>query len=103
MKQAKSMFRVVACALLLFPLLAQAYPFLTGYDEAPSLADVLARAKADPQKHVLLYFDQSEFCPSCKEARGILNSPAVREKWRANYVVVNIDLFAPTKEEREII
>ena len=52
---------------------------------------------------MLLYFDQSEFCPVCKEARAILNSPAVREKWRPNYVVVTVDLFAPTKEEREII
>jgi glutaredoxin len=52
---------------------------------------------------VLLYFDQSEFCPPCKEARAILDSKAVREKWLPNYVVVNIDLFAPTKEEREVI
>ena len=96
--------RALACALLLAaPTLVQAYPFLVGYDEAPSLADALARAKTDPQKHVLLYFDQSEFCPSCKEARDILNSLTVREKWRPNYVVVNIDLFAPTKAEREII
>jgi glutaredoxin len=82
---------------------AQAYTFLTGYEEAPSVAAALERVKAQPAKHVLLYFGQSEFCPPCKEARAILNSDSVRRKWRPNYVVVNIDLFAPTKEEREVI
>ena len=96
--------RALACALLLAaPTLAQAYSFLTGYDEAPTVAKALERVKAQPEKHVLIYFDMSEFCPPCTEARAILNSERVREKWRPNYVVVNIDLFAPTAEEREII
>ena len=96
--------RALACALLLAaPTLAQAYSFLTGYEEAPTVAKALERVKAQPEKHVLIYFDMSEFCPPCTEARAILNSERVREKWRPNYVVVNIDLFAPTAEEREII
>jgi hypothetical protein len=82
---------------------AQAYPFLTGYEEAPSVAAALERVKAQPQKHVLVYFGMSEFCPPCKEARAILNSERVRAAWRPNYVVVGIDLFAPTREEREVI
>ncbi|MFY9315644.1 MAG: hypothetical protein WAO95_08800 [Burkholderiales bacterium] len=82
---------------------AQAYSFLTGYEEAPNLAAALERVKAQPQKHVLVYFGMSEFCPPCKEARAILNSERVRAAWRPNYVVVGIDLFAPTKEEREVI
>lgn len=97
------MLRVVLALSLALPLLAQAYPFLTGYDEAPSLAAALERVKAAPQKHVLLYFDQSQFCPSCKDVRDILNSAPVRDKWQPNYVVVNIDLYAPTRDEREII
>src|SRR6185436_5213914 len=82
---------------------APAYSFLTGYDEAPNVAAALERVKAQPGKHVLIYFGASEFNVQCKEARAILNSDRVREKWRPNYVVVNIDLFAPTKEEREVI
>ena len=98
------MVRVLACALLLaVPPLARAYSFLTGYDEAPNVATALARVSAQPEKHVLLYFGMSEFCPPCKQARAILNSDAVREKWRPHYVVVNIDLFAPSKEERAVI
>jgi len=98
------MVRVLACALLLaVPPLAHAYSFLTGYDEAPNVATALARVNAQPEKHVLLYFGMSEFCPPCKQARAILNSDAVREKWRPHYVVVNIDLFAPSKEERAVI
>jgi thiol-disulfide isomerase/thioredoxin len=77
--------------------------FLDGYDEAPTLAQALERARAQPDKHVLLYFGQSEFCPPCREARAVLNSEPVRAKWRPNYIVVSIDLLAPTKEEREVI
>ena len=91
-----------AFMLALSPL-AQAYSFLPGYDEAPSVAAALERVKVEPGKHVLIYFGMSEFCPACKEARAILGSERVSEKWRPNYVVVNIDLFAPTKEEREVI
>ena len=98
------MVRVLACALLLaVPPLARAYSFLTGYDEAPTVAQALERVNAQPEKHVLLYFGMSEFCPPCKEVRAILNSDAVREKWRPNYVVVNIDLFAPSKDEQAVI
>ncbi len=93
-----------ACLLLLaLTPLAHAYEFLPGYEEAPSVAAALERVKAQPAKHVLIYFGMSEFCPPCKEARAILNSAQVRQKWRPNYVVVNIDLFAPSREEREVI
>jgi hypothetical protein len=97
------MIRVLAVLLLAFPLPALAYTFLTGYEEAPTVAAALERVRAQPEKHVLIYFGMSEFCPPCKEARAILNSETVREKWRSNYVVVNIDLFAPTPAEREVI
>ena len=96
--------RVLAMALLAAAALpAQAFSFLPGYEEAPSIAAALERVKAQPQKHLLVYFGMSEFCPPCREARAILESARVREAWRSNYVVVGIDLFAPTKEEREVI
>jgi glutaredoxin len=82
---------------------AQAYEFLTGYDTAPSVAAAMERVRAQPQKHVLVYFGNSDHCPPCEEARAILNHKYVRDRWAPNYVVVNIDLFAPTKEEREVI
>ena len=97
------MIRFLALLLLVLPPPVLAYSFLTGYEEATSVAAALERVRADPRKHVLLYFGMSEFCPPCKEARAILNSEQVRAKWRPNYVVVNIDLFAPTKEERAVI
>jgi len=97
------MIRLLAAALLALPLPAPAYTFLSGYEEAPTVAAALERVRAQPEKHVLLYFGMSEFCPPCREARAILNSDRVRAKWRPNYVVVNIDLFAPTQAEREVI
>ncbi len=97
------MARLTLALLLLLPPLAHPYEFLKGYDDAPTVTAALERVRAQPQRHVLLYFGMSEFCPPCKEARAILNSDAVREKWRPNYVVVNIDLFAPNAAEREAI
>jgi thioredoxin-related protein len=98
------MTRVVAFILLLaVASLANAGRFLNGYDEAPTLAKAFEQVKADPQKHVLLYVDMSQRCAPCTEVRALLNSEAVREKWRRNYVVVSVDLYEPGKEEREIL
>lgn len=98
-------YRNALLAALLFAAgpAAHGYSFLNGYDEAPNVAAALESVKAQPGRHVLLYFGMSEFCPPCRQARAILNSERVREKWRPNFVVVNIDLFAPTREEREVI
>ena len=96
--------RLVACVLALTaPLVAHCGRFLLGYDEAPSLAKAFEQVKADPQKHVFLYVDMSQRCAPCTELRAILNDEVVRRQWRRNYVVVEVDLYAPTKEDREII
>ena len=95
--------RIVLALLLATAPFAHAQRFLVGYDEAPTLAKAFEQVRAQPEKHVLLYFDMSKQCPACREVRAILNSAAVREQWRRNYVVVTIDLFAPSKEEREVI
>jgi len=94
---------ILAALALAAALPARAYPFLTGYDEAPSVSAALERVRAEPQRHVLVYFGMSEFCPPCKEARAVLNGESVRARLKPHYVVVNIDLFAPTREEREVI
>src|SRR5262245_26985548 len=96
--------RVVACVLLLvFASISHAGRFLVGYDEAPSLAKAFEQVKAEPKKHVLLYVDMSERCTECVNVRALLNSDAVRGQWRNNYVVVSVDLYKPSQEEREII
>jgi thioredoxin-related protein len=96
--------RFVALILLLaLAPLARAASFLTGYDEAPTLAKAFEQVRAQPEKHVLIYVDMSRHCPPCAEVRAILNSDAVREQWRRNYVVVSVDLYAPSKEERDVI
>jgi hypothetical protein len=96
--------RLLAGALLLaLAPFAQAFVFLGGYEEAPSVAAALERLKARPEKHVLIYFGMSRFSEADAETRAVLTSDKVRDQWRPNYIVVNIDLYAPTKEEREII
>jgi hypothetical protein len=89
--------------LLALAPLARAYVFLGGYEEAPTVAAALARVKARPEKHVLIYFGMSKFSEADAETRAVLTSDTVRDRWRPNYIVVNIDLYAPSKEEREII
>jgi hypothetical protein len=92
---------LLLAAVLALP--AQAYEFLKGYDTAPTVAAALERVKAEPKRHVLLYFGMSENCPPCEDARALLNSPYVRDKWAPNYIVVQIDLFKPTAEELKVI
>ena len=95
------MTRVVAGVLLLaLASVAHAGRFLMGYDEAPSLAKAFEQIKHEPKKHVLLYVDMSQRCPECTEVRALLTSDAVKGQWRNHYIVVSVDLFAPTKEDR---
>jgi hypothetical protein len=89
--------------LLALAPLAQAFVFLNGYEEAPTVAAALQRVKARPEKHVLIYFGMSKFSEEDAETRAVLTSERVRDQWRPNYIVVNIDLYAPNKEEREVI
>ena len=95
--------RLLAFLLLFAPALARAYDFLPGYDTVPDLAQALERVKADPKKHVLLYFDDSAHCAPCRDVRAVLNTDAVRLQWQPNYVVVAIDLLKPTPGQRELI
>jgi len=97
------MTRSFLVVFLSFVLPVQAETLLPGYDGAASVAEALERVRREPHRHVLLYFGMSEFCPPCREARAILTSDAVRAKWRPNYIVVSIDLYAPTPAGREVI
>ena len=94
---------LIGALLLALAPFARAYVFLGGYEEAPSVAAALARVKARPEKHVLVYFGMSRFSEADAETRAVLTSDTVRDRWRPNYIVVNIDLYAPSKEEREVI
>lgn len=97
-------YRLLAGLLLLAAApLARAYVFLSGYEEAPTVAAALERLKSRPEKHVLVYFGMSRFSEDDAETRAVLTSDKVRDLWRPNYIVVNIDLYAPGKEEREVI
>lgn len=105
MNSRANLMRRCVTALLLLALApaAQAFVFLNGYEEAPTVAAALQRLKARPEKHVLIYFGMSHFSEADAETRAVLTSDKVRDQWRPNYIVVNIDLYAPTKEEREVI
>jgi hypothetical protein len=93
----------LVCLLLAAPHAKAGYSFLNGYEEAPTIAQAVERVKAQPGKHVLVYFGMPKNCPPCNYTRGILSSGELRDKWRPNYVLVNIDIFTPSAAEREIM
>jgi len=90
-------------ALLVFASSAQAYSFLNGYEEAPTIAQAVERVRAQPGRHVLIYFGMPKGCPQCNYTRSILSSGELHARWKANYVVVNVDIYNPSNEERAII
>src|SRR5687767_8811733 len=94
---------LVLSMLLATSLAANAYSFINGYEEAPSIAQALARVKAQPDKHVLVYFGMPKGCPPCNYTRTILSSGDLLARWKPNYIVVNVDIFNPTAEERAVI
>ncbi len=94
---------MLAVALLVSGTAAQAYSFLNGYEEAPTVAQALERVKGQPGRHVLIYFGVPKGCPQCNYTRSILSSGELLSKWKPNYVVVNIDLYTPSSVERVVI
>jgi glutaredoxin len=94
---------LAAAALLTASFAAQAYSFLNGYEEAPTVAQALARVKDNPGKHVLVYFGSPRGCPPCNYTRDLLNSAAHLARWKPNYIVVNVDIYGPTAEERRLM
>ena len=94
---------LVLIVLLAASLAAHAYSFIYGYEEAPSIAQALERLKSQPNKHVLIYFGMPKGCPPCNYTRTILSSGDLLARWKPNYIVVNVDIFSPTAEERVVI
>ena len=90
-------------ALLALPALAQAYSFLNGYEEAPTIAQAVERIKGQPNRHVLIYFGMPKNCPQCNYTRNILSSGQLAALWKPNYVLVNIDIYTPSREERQVM
>jgi thioredoxin-related protein len=94
---------LAAAALLAASLAAHAYSFLNGFEEAPTVAQAIARVKDKPDRHVLIYFGSPRGCPPCNYTRDMLNSSAHQTRWKPHYVVVNVDIYAPNAEERRLM
>jgi thioredoxin-related protein len=68
-----------------------------------SLAQALERAKADPSKHVMIYFGLETFCPPCIYTRNLMSGSSLRALYKPNYAVVEIDLRNPSPAQRKVI
>lgn len=93
----------IVLALLAVPGFAQAYSFLNGYEEAPTVEAALERVKAQPDRHVLIYFGSPRACQPCNYTRYLLSSPEHLARWKPNYVVVNVDTYDPSAEGRQLM
>jgi hypothetical protein len=82
---------------------ANAYSFLYGYDEAPTVAQALERVKGQQGRHVLVYFGMPKGCPQCNYTRSMLSSPGHAAQWKPNYVAVNVDIYDPTPDGRALM
>jgi thioredoxin-related protein len=92
-----------AFLLVLFATGANAFYLSDRYEQAP-YAEALKRVKAQPGKHVMMYFSMEKACPPCNYTRNMLNGSDVLELYRPNYVVVTVDLRSPANDdERKLI
>lgn len=71
--------------------------------EKLTYAQALERAKAEPGKHVMIYFGLETYCPPCVYTRNLLSGSALRALYKPAYAIVEIDLRTPTAEERAVI
>jgi thiol-disulfide isomerase/thioredoxin len=71
--------------------------------EKLSYAEALRRVKADPTRHVMIYFGLETYCPPCIYTRGLLSGSALVARYRPHYLVVEIDLRDPGAEGRAVI
>jgi thioredoxin-related protein len=94
------------CACVLLALVAtgaQAFYLSERYEQAP-FPEALSRVKAQPGKHVMVYFSMERGCPPCNYTRNMLNGPDVLDLYRKDFVVVTIDLRSPASDaERALI
>jgi thioredoxin-related protein len=92
---------VLAIALLAAAPFARA--LLHSDYEKLKYPQALERVKADPSKHVMIYFGLETYCPPCVYTRNILGGSALRALYKPAYAIVEIDLRTPGPEERAVI
>ena len=68
-----------------------------GYTQA------LEAIRAQPDRHVLLYFGMETFCPPCNYTRGLLTGGTLKSMYKPAYIVVLVDLRQPGEDGRKAI
>ena len=94
--------RALAALLLACASGAQAELLPNDYDKM-SYSQALQRVRAEPQKHVMLYFGLETFCPPCTYSRGLLTGSTLKALYQPNYLVVLTDLREPGDEGRKVV
>ncbi len=83
--------------------ISSAHALLHGDYEKLSLAQAMEKAKADPKRHVMIYFGLETSCPPCVYTRNILSGGQLRSIYVPNYAIVQVDLRSPTPEQQKVI
>lgn len=71
--------------------------------EKMDYAQALERIKAQPERHILLYFGMETFCPPCNYTRGLLTGGTLKALYKSEFIVVPIDLRQADPEQRKVI
>src|SRR5690348_4872275 len=62
-----------------------------------SYAEAMERVKAQPDRHVMIYFGMRTGCPPCNYTRNHLGS-SLFKLYNANYIVTEVDIRAGGKD-----
>ena len=95
--------RALITALLLVAASATWAELLPNDYEKMNYPQALERVKAQPERHVMIYFGLETFCPPCIYTRGLLTGSTFKALYKPNYIVVPIDLRMASKENMAAI
>lgn len=95
--------RIALVALLLLAATAVRAELLPNDYEKMEYTQALEAIRAQPDRHVLVYFGMETFCPPCNYTRGLLTGGTLKSLYKPAYLVVPVDLRQPTADGRKAI
>lgn len=93
---------ILMLALLCAVAVARAELLPNDYEKM-SYAQALERIKAQPHRHIMLYFGLETHCPPCVYTRGLLTGGTLKALYKPHYIVVQVDLRQPGAENLKVI
>jgi thioredoxin-related protein len=93
----------IATALLLLLACSFSHARLSSDYASMPYDKALEAVKADPSRHVMIYFGLETQCPPCVYTRNILSGGSLVKLYKPSFAIVDIDLRSPTPEQQKVI